>query len=147
VSGDAFTLEGYLDRLIAQRRFNMTLLAMFGALGLVIATVGIYGVMAYIVAQRTNEIGIRMALGASRANVVGIVLQRAGLLMAAGLVIGGAVAWYGSALVKTFLFEIQPNDVRVLVGALVTLSAAAFLASAVPARRAASIDPLAALRH
>jgi putative ABC transport system permease protein len=115
--------------------------------GLVIATVGIYGVMAYIVAQRTNEIGIRMALGASRANVVGIVLRRAGLLMAAGLVIGGAVAWYGSALVKTFLFEIQPNDLRVLVGALVTLSAAGFLASAVPARRAALIDPLEALRH
>jgi len=103
--------------------------------------------MAYIVAQRTNEIGIRMALGASRANVVSMVLRRAGVLMAAGLLIGGAVAWYGSATVKTFLFEIQPNDVRVLIGALVTLSAAGLFASAVPARRAASIDPLEALRH
>jgi len=147
VLGDTFTLEQYLDKLIAQRRFNMTLLAMFGVLGLVIAAVGIYGVMAYIVAQRTNEIGIRMALGASRANVVSMVLRRAGALMAAGLLIGGAVAWYGSATVKTFLFEIQPNDVRVLIGALVTLSAAGLFASAVPARRAASIDPLEALRH
>jgi len=147
VLGDTFTLEQYLDKLIAQRRFNMTLLAMFGVLGLVIAAVGLYGVMAYIVAQRTNEIGIRMALGASPANVVSMVLGRAGLLMSAGLLIGGVVAWYGSATVKTFLFEIQPNDVRVLVGAIVALSAAGLFASAVPARRAASIDPLEALRH
>jgi ABC-type antimicrobial peptide transport system permease subunit len=88
-----------------------------------------------------------MALGATRASVVGMVLRRAGLLMAAGLVIGGVVAWYGGAAVKTFLFEIQPNDVRILVAAIATLSTAGLFASAVPARRAASIDPLEALRH
>src|SRR4029077_17961230 len=110
VTGDTFTLEQYLDRLIAQRRFNMTLLAMFGALGLVIAAVGIYGVMAYIVAQRTNEIGIRMALGATRGNVVTVAPRRACGLMILGLVIGGAGAWYLSAGLKTFLFEVQPND-------------------------------------
>ncbi len=147
VSGDTFTLEQYMDRLIAQRRFNMTLLALFGGLGLVIAAVGIYGVMAYIVAQRTTEIGIRMALGATRASVVGLVLRRAGLLMVIGLALGGIVAWYGSAALKSFLFEVQPNDVRILLGALVTLSAAGLFASAVPARRAASVDPLVALRH
>jgi len=147
ISGDTFTLEQYMDRLIAQRRFNMTLLALFGGLGLVIAAVGIYGVMAYLVAQRTNEIGIRMALGATRGNVVGMVLRRAGMLMATGLVLGAIVAWYGSAAVNSFLFDMQPNDLRILTGALLTLAAAGLFASALPARRAASVDPLVALRH
>ena len=147
VSGDTFTLEQYMDRLIAQRRFNMTVLALFGALGLVIAAVGIYGVMAYIVAQRTSEIGIRMALGATRTRIVAMVLRRAGFLMVTGLALGAVVAWYGGAAVKTFLFEIQPNDVRIFVGALLTLLIAGLFASFVPARRAASVDPLVALRH
>jgi predicted permease len=147
IGGDRFTLERYLDRLIAQRRFNMTLLAVFGGLGLVIAAVGIYGVIAYLVAQRTNEIGVRMALGATRGDVVVMVLRRAGTLMVAGLTIGGVAAWYGSAVVKTFLFEIRPNDGRVLTVALITLTAAGLFASALPARRAASVDPLVALRH
>jgi ABC-type antimicrobial peptide transport system permease subunit len=125
----------------------MTLLALFGGLGLVIAAVGIYGVMAYLVAQRTNEIGIRMALGATRGNVVGMVLRRAGMLMATGLVLGAIVAWYGSAAVNSFLFDMQPNDLRILTGALLTLAAAGLFASALPARRAASVDPLVALRH
>jgi putative ABC transport system permease protein len=146
-TSDIVTLDGYMDRLIAQRRFNMALLALFGVLGLVIAAVGIYGVMAYVVAQRTNEIGIRMALGATPWNVIGIVLTRAALLLAAGLAIGGASAWYLSAGVKTFLFQVEPNNVRIFAGALMTLSAAGLLASALPARRAATMDPLIALRH
>ena len=111
IGGDVFTLEQYMDRLIAQRRFNMTLLTLFGVLGLVIAVVGIYGVMAYIVAQRTNEIGVRMALGATRGHVVAIVLRRAGMMMAVGLALGGVIAWYASAAVRVFLFETEPNDV------------------------------------
>jgi predicted permease len=145
-SGDSFTLEQYLDRLIAQRRFNMALLALFGALGLVIAAVGIYGVMAYVVAQRTTEIGVRMALGATRGSIIAMVLRRATALVAVGLVIGGVTSWYLSAGVKTLLFEIRPNDARILAAALVTLAATALLASALPARRAASVDPLEALR-
>jgi ABC-type antimicrobial peptide transport system permease subunit len=140
-------MEQYMDRLLAQRRFNMTLLALFGGLGLVIAAVGIYGVMAYIVAQRTNEIGVRMALGATRANVVGMVLRRAGLLIVVGLVVGTVVAWYCSTVVKTFLFQTQPNDIGIFIAAVATLASAGLLASAVPARRAASVDPLVALRH
>jgi putative ABC transport system permease protein len=147
VTGDTFTLEQYMDRLIAQRRFNMTLLALFGVLGLVIAAVGIYGVMAYVVAQRTNEIGVRMALGATRGHVVGMVLRRSGSMMVAGLAIGGVVAWYAGAGVRTFLFETEPNDVRIMMAALLTLALAGFAASAIPARRAASVDPLVALRH
>jgi putative ABC transport system permease protein len=147
IGGDVFTLEQYLDRLIAQRRFNMTLLALFGVLGLVIAAVGIYGVMAYIVAQRTNEIGVRMALGATRGHVVAIVLRRAGIMMAVGLALGGVIAWYASAALRAFLFETEPNDVVTMAAALAVLTAAGLLASAVPARRAASVDPLIALRH
>jgi ABC-type antimicrobial peptide transport system permease subunit len=136
-----------MDRLIAQRRFNMALLALFGVLGLVIAAVGIYGVMAYVVAQRTSEIGVRMALGATRANVVGMVLRRAALLIAAGLAIGSLVAWRLSESVKSFLFEIEPNDVGIFALALAVLAVSGLLASAIPARRAASVDPLVALRH
>ena len=147
LTGDTITLEGYMERLIMQRRFNMALLASFGLLGLVIAAAGIYGVMAYIVAQRTNEIGVRMALGATRGNVVSMVLKRAAVLMVLGLVVGGAAAWALSANVKTFLFETEPGDPRIFAAALATLTLAGLAASAVPARRAASVDPLVALRH
>ncbi len=146
LSGETFSLEQYMDRLIAQRRFNMTVLALFGVLGLVIAAVGIYGVMAYVVAQRTSEIGVRMALGATRGHVIGMVLRRSGVMMLVGLVLGGVVAWYASAGVKTFLFETEPNDVRIMAAALLTLALAGLIASVVPARRAASVDPLIALR-
>jgi putative ABC transport system permease protein len=147
LTADTVTLDGYMDKLIAQRRFNMALLALFGVLGLVIAAVGIYGVMAYVVAQRTSEIGVRMALGATRSNVVGMVLKRAALLMAAGLAIGGAVSWVLSARVKDFLFEMQPNDLRAFAAALAVLALAGIAASAIPARRAASVDPMVALRQ
>jgi predicted permease len=147
LSGDSFTLEAYMDRLIAQRRFNMALLALFGVLGLVIAAVGIYGVMAYVVAQRTNEIGVRMALGATPGDVVRMVLTRAGILMGLGLAIGAAGAWYLSAGVKALLFQVEPTSPAVFAAALATLAAAGFVASVVPARRAARVDPMIALRQ
>jgi putative ABC transport system permease protein len=138
-TGDTYTLEQYMDRLIAQRRFNMAVLALFGALGLLIAAVGIYGVMSYVVAQRTNEIGVRMALGATRGDVVSMVLGRAGLLIVVGLALGAAGAWYLSAGLKSFLFQIVASAVAVL-------AIAGLAASALPARRAATVDPLVALR-
>jgi putative ABC transport system permease protein len=149
LSGDVVTLEGYMDRLIAQRRFNMALLALLGILGLVIATVGIYGVMAYVVAQRTNEIGVRMALGATSGNVLGLVLTRAAMLLAAGLAIGTAVAWPMSHVfqVQTFLFQTDATNGGIYAVALATLAIAGLAASAVPARRAATVDPIVALRH
>ena len=147
LTGDVVTLSGYMDRLIRQRRFNMALLAVFGALGLVIAAVGIYGVMAYIVAQRTNEIGVRMALGASRGTVVSMVLKRAVLLIALGLIIGGAAAWAVSRSVERFLFQTEATDPRIFAAAVTALTLAGLVASAIPARRAASVDPLVALRH
>ena len=140
------TMEEIFARRIAQRRLNMLLLGLFGVLGLVISAVGIYGVMAYVVAQRTREIGVRMALGATRSNVVGMVLRNAGLLVVLGLVIGGVGAWYLSAAAKSFLFRLDPSDPRAFVAAVASLSLAALVASTIPALRAASIDPMVALR-
>ena len=140
------TMEELMARRVAQRRLNMLLLGLFGLLGLVISAVGIYGVMAYVVAQRTREIGVRMALGATRMNVVGMVLINASVLVAAGLVIGGVGAWYLSAAAKSFLFRVDANDPRAFVVAIAGLAFAALLASLVPARRAASVDPMVALR-
>jgi ABC-type antimicrobial peptide transport system permease subunit len=124
----------------------MALLALFGVLGLVIAAAGIYGVMAYVVAQRTNEIGVRMALGAARHSVISMVMQRASLLILEGLAIGGVGTWFLSSTVRAFLFEVQPNGIGIFLGALAILAVAGLAASLVPARRAAGVDPLVALR-
>jgi putative ABC transport system permease protein len=140
------TMEQVLGRQVAQRRLNMLLLGLFGLLGLVISAVGIYGVMAYLVAQRTREFGVRMALGATRARVVRMVLTRAGVLVAIGLVVGGAGAWYLSATAKQFLFRMDTTDWRVFASAIGALAAAALLASAIPAHRAAGVNPIEALR-
>ena len=140
------TFEQMYDTLIVQRKFNMIMLAIFGALAIVIAAVGIYGVMAYIVSQRTREIGVRIALGASRAAVIRMVLANAGTLVAAGLAIGGVAAWYLSAAAKSFLFQLDARDPRAFAGAMLCLTLAALVATALPARRAATVDPNTALR-
>ncbi len=140
------TMDELMARRVAQRRLNMLLLGLFGLLGLVISAVGIYGVMAYIVAQRTREIGVRMALGATRAQVVGMVLRNAAILVVIGLTIGGIAAWYLSATAKAFLFQLETTDPRAFVVAVSSLALAALIASALPARRAASVDPMVALR-
>jgi putative ABC transport system permease protein len=140
------TMDELIARRVAQRRFNMLLLGLFGLLGLVIAAVGIYGVLAYVVSHRTREIGVRMALGATRGSVIGMVLRSAGLLVLAGLVVGGVAAWYLSSTAEAFLFRMNTDDPRVFVTAIAALLLAAFLASAIPARRAASVDPMIALR-
>jgi putative ABC transport system permease protein len=139
-------MEPVLAARIAQRRLNMLLLGLFGLLGLVISAVGIYGVMAYVVAQRTREIGVRMALGATRATVVRMVLANACALVAIGLAIGGAGAWYLSSAAKSFLFKLDANDPRAFAAAVFLLAASALVASAIPARRAATVDPMIALR-
>ena len=112
------TMDELFARRIAQRRLNMLLLGLFGLLGLVISAVGLYGVMAYVVSQRTREIGVRMALGATRSKVVRMVLTNACLLVAVGLIIGGVGAWYLSATAKAFLFGLEPNrSARIRCGA------------------------------
>jgi putative ABC transport system permease protein len=139
-------LDFYYDALVAQRRFNMLLLSLFGILGLVIACVGIYGVMAYVVSQRTHEIGVRMALGARPSAILMSVLGRASLYMSVGLTIGVATAWGLAELVKGFLFQIRPHEPAVYAAVLATLATTGLIAAFVPARRAASVDPLVALR-
>jgi putative ABC transport system permease protein len=140
------TMDEVIDRRVAQRKLNMLLLGLFGLLGLVISAVGIYGVMAYVVAQRTREIGVRMALGATRRSVVGMVLTRAALMVAIGLALGTAGAWLLRESASAFLFRMQTDDPRAFAAALGALVLAALVASAVPARRAASVDPIVALR-
>ncbi len=143
---DIQTLSQYLNTLIAQRRFNMLLLSLFGLLGVVIACVGIYGVMAYVVTERTQEIGIRMALGAVPAAILWSVLGRAVLYLAGGLAIGLMGAWVLGALVSGFLFQIQPHDLWVYAGVSATIVATGVAAAFLPARRASRVDPLVALR-
>jgi predicted permease len=140
------TLSEYLNSLIAQRRFNMLLLSLFGLLGIVIACAGIYGVMAYVVTQRTHELGIRMALGAVPAAILGLVLGRAAMYLAGGLAIGLVGAWVLGGLVTGFLFQIPPHNLRVYAGVSATLVAAGMAAAWFPARRASRVDPLVALR-
>jgi predicted permease len=130
------------------RQENMiaTLTMLFGALGLVLAAVGLYGVMAYTVEQRTREIGVRMALGADRANVVRMVLRGAFFQIGIGLGLGIPLAIAAGWLMTNQLFGVSPWDPRMLTLATLLLCAAALLASWIPAARAASVDPMDALR-
>ena len=143
---DIHTLEQLLGRLISQRRFNMLLLGLFATLGIVIAAIGIYGVMAYTVAQRTQEIGIRLALGALPGAILRSVLVQASLYLTAGIAIGGVGAWSLAGLVEGFLFQVQPHDLSVYAAVFVLLTLTGLTAASVPAHRAAHVDPLVALR-
>ena len=140
------TMDELIAIRLAQRKVSMLLLGLFGLLGLVISAIGIYGVMAYLVSQRAREIGVRMALGATRADVMRMVLLNACVLVASGLTLGGVGAWYLSAAARTFLFGIEATDPRAFAAAFLLLALAALAASAIPARRAASVDPMVALR-
>ena len=142
-----YTLEGTLDRMIAQRRFNMAVLVLFGAVALVIAAAGIFGVMAYAVSQRTNEIGVRMSLGATSWRIVLMVLRDAAVLVVVGIVSGGLAAWYLARLVESMLFEVRATDYGVFMSAGVMLALIGLLAALGPAWRAARIDPIEALRQ
>lgn len=129
------------DRLLAR------LTILFGVVALLLATVGLYGVSAYAVARRTAEIGIRMALGAERGKVAAMILRGALIQAALGLAIGVPIAWLCVRFVESQLYEIKRIDVALLVTSILTLAVAAFLAGLIPARRAAKVDPIMALRY
>ncbi|MGA2267558.1 MAG: ABC transporter permease [Bryobacteraceae bacterium] len=140
------TLEQQVDKSLMSERLLATLSTIFGCLATVLAAVGLYGVMAYIVAQRTREIGIRMALGASGGSVVWLVMREVLLLAVAGLGIGLPSAWALTRLVETQLFGIQPADPPTMTMAAIGIASVATLAGYFPARRATGIDPMRALR-
>ncbi len=143
---DVLTMQQVVDRALWQPRFSTTLLAAFAGLALALAAVGIYGVMSYDVGRRTPEIGIRMALGARPADVLGAVMAQGAKLTLAGTVVGVAGALLLTRYLRTLLYGVTPNDPLVLGGAAALLGAVAMAAVWLPARRATRVDPLQALR-
>jgi macrolide transport system ATP-binding/permease protein len=141
------TLAADIEQTINQEIVFARLCSAFAILALAIACVGLYATMAYAVARRTSEIGLRMALGAGRGAVIWMVLREVCVLAAVGLAIGVPTALGASGLIESFLFDMKPNDPRALTLAAVILLAAAFVASYGPARRASRVDPMIALRH
>jgi putative ABC transport system permease protein len=141
------TLDQSLSDSIAPRRFNLILLAAFAASALALALVGIYGAISHAVAQRTHEIGVRMALGARRGELVGMVVRSAMAVAAVGIAVGVAAAIGLTRLMTALLYEVKPNDPQTLIVVATIVAATALAAAWLPARRAAQVDPMIALRH
>jgi predicted permease len=140
-------LTTQLRESLMRERLMATLSGAFGILAGLLATVGLYGVIAYMVERRRNEIGVRMALGADRARVVWLVVREAGLLLVVGLVVGAGLAIWAGQAAKTMLFGLKPYDPGVLSAAIALLAFVALLATYAPARRASRVDPMVALRE
>jgi macrolide transport system ATP-binding/permease protein len=141
------TQEQSIEQTISQQRTFANLGACFAALALLIACVGLYGAMAYTVARRTGEIGIRMALGAQRGGIVWMVLREVLAIAGAGLLLGYGAARFTTHLVDSFLYGLKPNDPLAIAAAMAILLGAALAAGYLPAWRASRIDPAAALRN
>jgi predicted permease len=141
------TQKGVIEKTIVQERTFAQLCACFGGLAMLMACVGLYGTMAYAVARRTGEIGIRMALGAERGRIVWMVLREVLWLSGVGVALGLATAYQASAAVQSFLFGLKPHDPWALACAVALLAGCGLVAGFVPARRASRIDPMVALRH
>jgi putative ABC transport system permease protein len=140
------TLEDRLSDQLSPRRFQTSLLSLFALVALVLACVGMYGIMHYSVAQRTHEIGVRMALGAQPADLLRMIIGRATLLGVVGLGMGLSGAWWLTRLISSLLYGVSPSDPLTLGAVSVLVLVVAALASWIPARRAAKLDPLSALR-
>jgi putative ABC transport system permease protein len=141
------TMDQFVADAMAQRRFAMLLIGIFAGLAMLLAAVGLYGVMAYSVTQRTHELGLRMALGAQGSDVLKLVVKQGMTLAGAGLALGVAGALALSRLMKTLLFNVSATDPLIFVVIAATLAAVALLACFLPARRATKVDPMVALRY
>jgi putative ABC transport system permease protein len=140
------TVQETLSGMLVPRRFMMVLLGVFSQIALAVAALGLYGLLQYGVSRRTHEIGVRMALGATRERIVWTVLRQGGLLIVTGIGLGLLGGYAMSRIVASLLYESKPTDPAVLAIVLATLLGTAFAACYVPARRAAKVDPMAALR-
>jgi putative ABC transport system permease protein len=144
--GDIRTMDDMLARSVAQQKFNMLLLSIFASIALLLAAVGIYGVIAYSVAQRTHEIGIRMALGAGRPSVRNMVLREGIAKGTVGVLCGACGAFFLSRPLTGLLFGVSAHDVGMFVAMALLLEVVTVFAAFIPARRAARLDPVRALR-
>ncbi len=141
------TMDEIIDLAVSQRRFQTLLLVIFAAVAVVLAIVGIYGVLAYSVGQRTAEFGLRVALGATPGTILRLVLRQAGMLIAAGIVVGIAGAYGLTRFLQDLLFQVKATDWRAYAGAAVVLAAVGVIAALIPARRGSRVDPMVALRQ
>jgi ABC-type antimicrobial peptide transport system permease subunit len=144
---DVRTMEDRLSESVAQPRFRTALLGSFAAIALLMATIGIYAAMAFSVAQRTHELGIRMALGAPRAAVIGLILREGAAIAGLGISIGLAGALALTRVLTSLLYEIRPTDTETFLAVPLMLACVAVLASWLPARHAAVVDPMVTLRN
>jgi predicted permease len=143
---DVRSLEHILDRAAAQMAFTMTLIVIAASVALLLGVIGIYGVMSYIVSQRTGEIGVRLALGADPGQVAGMIIRQGGLVAIAGVIVGLGLAYAGSRLIASLLYGVSARDPVVFAATTVLLSTVALVACWLPARRGARLSPLEALR-
>jgi len=141
------TLDQVFSSSLDQRRFSLVIFGVFGCVALLLAAMGIYGVTSYAVAQRTQEIGIRMALGARMSDVLKLVLRNGMSLVLIGAVLGVAGAFATTRVMSSLLFGVAPTDLATFTAVVVVLVGVAFVACYIPARRATKIDPLVALRY
>jgi len=141
------TMSDLVEYWLSPQKFNSLLLAIFAGLALVLAAIGIYGVIAYSVVQRTREIGIRMALGADRVNVLRLILRQGARIGMFGLLIGAAAAYLSTRALAGMLYGVDPHDPLIFAAIAVSLFVVVVMASYIPARRATRVDPLIALRH
>jgi len=144
---DLYSVEAYLYASTAPRRIYMWLLLTMGGLGLLLSALGVYAVMAYAVVRRTREIGVRMALGATRGNIARWILGRGGRLVLNGMILGAAAAFALAHYIENLLYQVKPGDPWAFVGVVLTLGAVAGIACYIPARRATRINPMEALRY
>jgi ABC-type antimicrobial peptide transport system permease subunit len=139
-------MERYVEQTTEQSRLSMTLLALFGGLALVLSSLGIYGVLSYLVSRRTQEIGIRLALGATRADVMRLIIGHGMWLAIGGIGIGLAASWAITRSLRTLLVGVSPHDPATFAAIAILLTAIAFVASYLPGRRATRVDPMITLR-